>query len=723
MKTNRRPQWNCIVPSRVLGPRDYWMGLLAYFWLRHFKGCDESGWEEMFSALGRTQTKFIAINVKSTGSVNAFRKPFLVSLAFATDTVKKKGYAYNLEWDAKQADKLFNAVLPCMKSVQCVVFWNMKQNLHAIENGGVRIDFTALGETMPVDAQSLKRLVDDATEGFDLAASVQRHFGKHVLNCAKELNKVFAGIKNKIAKFYSVALEPFGQSLGEAIETPRNGDGEAKRIVSAYESEIDSIEKTAFEKSPYLYGYNAVQETILTAELFLVYFYRYRELYGDDMAILRQEQDANLMLFGIERHGLALDAAKLSELIRKNDCDALAKFVRERTGFEPTRNRDLMEWFGRNASGGGQNEPKRFRNLDENSLAAIAESNEGVVRDVAEALLEWRKSDKRRTMHRKLLTQAYRRKKVYAEINSHGAKTGRVSSNIQQFPNDGTRAAFVPDFENGYVKIAYFDFSQMELRMAAEYTLEYGYPDKHLLRAFVPYGCVDRDGAGFTFRDKGWKTKEWFDENGRPWEPTDLHALTAINAFGEGIKSLPPEEFKKYRDAAKAANFCLNYGGGINALLANPMSKGKTKDWCERLLAAYKTTYANLDKTFKAICGIASNKKRVTNLFGRKYFLAHWRESWKAPNWLIQGSCADYVKRVGIKIDGFLKRNGFKSRLINQLHDEYQIEIHATDPPDAIERIKNEIDRFSDEFFNVPFVCEVGVTDTNWAEKRPWAPN
>ena len=42
----------------------------------------------------------------------------------------------------------------------------------------------------------------------------------------------------------------------------------------------------------------------------------------------------------------------------------------------------------------------------------------------------------------------------------------------------------------GYKGIAYLDYSQVELRLQALYTILVGSPDLNLCRAYMPYECV-----------------------------------------------------------------------------------------------------------------------------------------------------------------------------------------------------------------------------------------
>ena len=87
---------------------------------------------------------------------------------------------------------------------------------------------------------------------------------------------------------------------------------------------------------------------------------------------------------------------------------------------------------------------------------------------------------------------------LYTTINLNTAVTGRVSSDFQQFPKyaiktlDGIelfhprKLFIVPD---GYKGIVYLDYSQIELRVQALYTILVGEGDLNLCRAYMPYSA------------------------------------------------------------------------------------------------------------------------------------------------------------------------------------------------------------------------------------------
>lgn len=157
--------------------------------------------------------------------------------------------------------------------------------------------------------------------------------------------------------------------------------------------------------------------------------------------------------------------------------------------------------------------------------------------------------------------------RLYTTINSVGAVSGRVTSDFQQFPKaalkteDG-RELFHPRrliqaTGDNRKAIVYLDFSQIELRFQALYTILVGHPDLNLCRAYMPYKCHDADGVPFDYNNpqhiKRWHEPWFLDEQpGVRWTATDVHGATTKAAFG--IDESNPD-FHMLRYVGKRVNF------------------------------------------------------------------------------------------------------------------------------------------------------------------------
>ena len=109
------------------------------------------------------------------------------------------------------------------------------------------------------------------------------------------------------------------------------------------------------------------------------------------------------------------------------------------------------------------------------------------------------------------------------------------------------------------------------------------------------------------------------------------------------------------------------------------------------------------------------NKGYVTNLLGRRYYINETKDIYKLNNYLIQGSAADIIKLVIIRVDNFLRKNKYKTKLQGCIHDELCICV-AKGEHDVIYEIKKIMEQTVHTF--VPLVAEISVSKTNWAEKK-----
>jgi DNA polymerase I len=82
-----------------------------------------------------------------------------------------------------------------------------------------------------------------------------------------------------------------------------------------------------------------------------------------------------------------------------------------------------------------------------------------------------------------------------------------------------------------------------------------------------------------------------------------------------------------------------------------------------------------------------------------------------AVNTPIQGSAADIIKIAMIRIHDQL--NGFKSRMILQVHDELLFEIHESEIDEISEMIKKEME--SAWKLKVPLRVDIGI-GKNWSQ-------
>lgn len=161
----------------------------------------------------------------------------------------------------------------------------------------------------------------------------------------------------------------------------------------------------------------------------------------------------------------------------------------------------------------------------------------------------------------------------------------------------------------------------------------------------------------------------------------DLHTLTALSIFGDGIKDTP--EFKQRRNEAKAVNFALCYGGGGMAVVR---AADVTKEEGWRIKRQFDSTYKGLGGWWKHQHEYAKRTKHVLTAFNRRYPLPdidsdmsgfRAKAERNAVNGPIQGTGADLMKYAMGLIYKECKKRGWldRVRMIITIHDELVFEI------------------------------------------------
>jgi len=302
--------------------------------------------------------------------------------------------------------------------------------------------------------------------------------------------------------------------------------------------------------------------------------------------------------------------------------------------------------------------------------------------------------------------------KVFTQYDAAGAVSGRFTSNFQQFPKNPIYSRLA-DFElfhprkmfvidKDYPEMAYIDYSQVELRLQAEYTYRctHGYGDINMLRAYMPFKC-------HKVGDK------WYhDEDNEEWKGVDLHTQSTLSAFPD--LDINSAEFKKMRYTGKRVNFALIYGGSLHKI--QEIVSDTAPEIIEKLYNGFYARFKDV-KTYGAHVAStwAKNGGYVTNLLGRRYYITDPKDVYKLNNYLIQGSAADIIKLVIIRVNKMLHEGNYKTKLQGCIHDELCVCV-AEGEHDVIYKIKHIMENTVKTF--VPLVAEVEVTNTNWAEKH-----
>ena len=273
--------------------------------------------------------------------------------------------------------------------------------------------------------------------------------------------------------------------------------------------------------------------------------------------------------------------------------------------------------------------------------------------------------------------------RLHTSFNQAVTATGRLSSsnpNLQNIPvrgDDGKeiRKAFVP--EEGCIFFS-ADYSQIELRIMAHLS-----GDEHLVQDF-------REGR-------------------------DIHAATAARVYHKPIEEITRDERRK----AKTANFGIIYG--ISAFgLAERMEVSRTE--AKELISSYFNTYPRVQQFIDESIEKARSQGYILTEFGRRRYLpditsrnavVRGYAERNAVNAPIQGTAADIIKLAMIRIDQRFEREGIRSKMILQVHDELNFSVW----PDELDRVRHIVVEEMENAFamQVPLVAECG-TGSNWLE-------
>lgn len=305
--------------------------------------------------------------------------------------------------------------------------------------------------------------------------------------------------------------------------------------------------------------------------------------------------------------------------------------------------------------------------------------------------------------------------RLYTQMNQVGAVSGRFTSDFQQFPKGAIKdkrgeELFSPRrMVETDTAIFYLDYSQIELRFQALYTILVGQADYNLCRAYMPYDCV-LNGVEFDYKNPqhivNWN-KGWVEKTGEPWEPTDVHGATTTAATG--LKPGDPEYKGARSSIGKRTNFAKNYGAQRAKI--REMFPDKTEEEVTMIDQAYYKAFPGV-KAYHSYCyEVARRVSNVPNLFGVKY----WNVSGhKLINMLVQGSAAYYLKVKIIETHKLLKN--YHSKFQMNIHDELSFEWDERDDPELFFKIKAIMEDYPDAY--VPIVADMEVTTTTWKAKE-----
>jgi len=301
---------------------------------------------------------------------------------------------------------------------------------------------------------------------------------------------------------------------------------------------------------------------------------------------------------------------------------------------------------------------------------------------VVAKLLEYRTMQKALTSYGQNMIEFINPKtgRLHSDFRQIGAPTGRFACsnpNIQQVPHAPEyRRCFTGHPEGRRLVIA--DYSQIELRILAEFSGDQGF--------------IDAFNSG-----------------------ADLHRVTAAQVFGVEQDQVTADQ----RSFAKRLNFGVVYGIGAQRF---SMMTGLSVTEAEDVLRRYFATYRKLDTYLRESANRAVSEKQARTASGRlvrfnfdpsdrQQVSMTQRNGKNAP---IQGTSADILKRALRLLNDELRPTSGK--IVNIIHDEIVVEVDASESEEVAKKVERSMCSAGEEYVQtVPVKVEFQIA-SEWAK-------
>lgn len=266
--------------------------------------------------------------------------------------------------------------------------------------------------------------------------------------------------------------------------------------------------------------------------------------------------------------------------------------------------------------------------------------------------------------------------RLHADFRQIGAPTGRFSCtnpNIQQVPHAVEYRRCFSGHPRGR-KLIIADYSQIELRILAEFSGDRGFMD-----AF-------NSGA-------------------------DLHRVTAAQVFNVGLDRVTRDQ----RDFAKRLNFGVVYGIGAQRF---SIMTGLGVPEAENILKKYFATYRGLDTYLHEAANRAVRERQARTGSGRLVRFRYDEQDRQqismtkrnGKNTPIQGTSADILKRALRLLRDDLR--GTNAQIVNIIHDEIVVEADDSEAPEVASKVERAMVTAGEEYLKtVPVKVETEIAD------------
>lgn len=472
---------------------------------------------------------------------------------------------------------------------------------------------------------------------------------------------------------------------------------ELKKLASRYKEGITKFEDmvASYKQMNKISIYNDIPRPLLTQygcadvwNAFVVFKHFYKHLVEEGLeGLYNTEMEVMMALYEMERNGMQTDLEyekPLKEALQKTvDESEEAVYAAAGHMFNMNSNKQVYEVLmeqGVSPSLLNYTEKGNVK-LDKDEMKRL---DEVCHIDMIGKILDYKKADKLlNTYANGIYSQVDSEGKAHGSINQCEAKTGRMSITkpaLQTIPKKDKRIrrVFIPE-QN--CRLLLCDLDQIEYRLYAHYSKE-----KNLLDSI----------------DNGY----------------DVHAATAAL-----LSHTPLEKFmdlyhsgdkwaNDWRVKAKTINFALIYGVGTKHLSE---LLGCSETEATQIKMDYFAALPCAKPFIDTVQAVIKQRGYVKNFYGRRRRL-NPDDCYKAPNSLIQGCAADYIKSKLVNIYKYIKYNHLGIKLINIVHDELIMQV----PNDEFDEHAPVIRWLMSDFDN--FRCKITAgaeaTDKAWSEKE-----
>lgn len=296
---------------------------------------------------------------------------------------------------------------------------------------------------------------------------------------------------------------------------------------------------------------------------------------------------------------------------------------------------------------------------------------------IIDAVLEYRQAAKLKSTYCDGLEAVISPKtgRIHSIFNQTVTVTGRISSTEPNMQNIPTRTELGRELRKMFVAsggrvFVDADYSQIELRVLASIA-----DDKEMKKAFA--------------------------------EGADIHTETAAQVLGIPASKVTKEQ----RSSAKAVNFGIVYGMSDFSLAKDlKITVKEARQYIESYLEHYSGVRAYMEK----IKTEAKEKGYVKTLLNRVRYIPELKSSnynmrmfgeRVALNTPIQGTAADIIKLAMVRVHRRLEREGLRSKLVLQVHDELIIEAEASEEEQVKKILREEMENAAD--IGVPLIVDM----------------